>query len=113
MTTPTGVSIVDIVDRLGMTFLSGGDTVDDARTVSRVTLHEGSGVTQGSAGAVVLGAAVVVWIYMWWIQSRLPTPLGGPPGLSAGRRASSASPAQRAPAICPQTRPRGPRSMIT
>ncbi|KIM15103.1 hypothetical protein QV65_26190 [Rhodococcus erythropolis] len=41
VTTPTGVSIVDIVDRLGMTFLSGGDTVDDARTVSRVTLHEG------------------------------------------------------------------------
>jgi hypothetical protein len=58
VTTPTGVSIVDIVDRLGMTFLSGGDTVDDARTVSRVTLHEGSGVTQGSAGAVVLGAGL-------------------------------------------------------
>lgn len=58
VTTPTGVSIVDIVDRLGMTFLSGGDTVDDARTVSRVTLHEGSGVTQDSAGAVVLGAGL-------------------------------------------------------
>ncbi len=51
MTTPTGVSIVDIVDRLGMTFLSGGDTVDGARTVSRVTLHEGSEATQDSAGA--------------------------------------------------------------
>ncbi|MCY4666580.1 MAG: CdaR family transcriptional regulator, partial [Rhodococcus sp.] len=58
MTTPTGVSIVDIVDRLGMTFLSGGDTVDGARTVSRVTLHEGSEATQDSAGAVVLGAGL-------------------------------------------------------
>jgi len=58
VTTPTGVSIVDIVDRLGMTFLSGGDTVDGARTVSRVTLHEGSEATQDSAGAVVLGAGL-------------------------------------------------------
>ena len=41
-----------------MTFLSGGDTVDGARTVSRVTLHEGSEATQDSAGAVVLGAGL-------------------------------------------------------
>ena len=33
-------------------------TVDGARTVSRVTLHEGSEATQDSAGAVVLGAGL-------------------------------------------------------
>ncbi len=57
MTTPTGVSIVDIVDRLGMTFLSGGDTVDGARTVSRVTLHEGPKLPR-TVRRVVLGAGL-------------------------------------------------------
>ncbi len=37
-----------------------------------------------TVGVIIVGAAVVVWIYMWWIQARLPTPLGGPPGAFDG-----------------------------
>ena len=37
-----------------------------------------------TVGALIVAAAVVVWIYMWWIQARLPTPLGGPPGAVDG-----------------------------
>ncbi|MGB0113888.1 MAG: acyltransferase family protein, partial [Ilumatobacteraceae bacterium] len=35
-------------------------------------------------GSLIVGAAVVVWIYMFWIQSRSPTPLGGPPAAFDG-----------------------------
>lgn len=59
MRTSSGVSIVDIVDRLGMTFLRGGSRVTSARTFSHVVLHEGPQSVRGSAGAVVLGAGLV------------------------------------------------------
>ena len=35
-------------------------------------------------GSMILGAAVVVWIYTFWIQSGSPTPLGGPPAALDG-----------------------------
>lgn len=35
-------------------------------------------------GAMMLGAAVVAWIYMFWLQSRSPSLLGGPPGAFDG-----------------------------
>ena len=35
-------------------------------------------------GSLILGAAVVVWIYTFWIQSRSPTLLGGPPAAFDG-----------------------------
>ena len=41
-------------------------------------------VPRRTLGLLVVGAAVVVWMYMWWMQSRLPTPLGGPPAAFDG-----------------------------
>ncbi len=35
-------------------------------------------------GSMIVGAAVVVWIYTFWIQSGSPTPLGGPPAALDG-----------------------------
>ncbi len=35
-------------------------------------------------GSMILGAALVVWIYTFWVQSRSPTPLGGPPAAFDG-----------------------------
>ncbi len=35
-------------------------------------------------GSMIVGAAVVVWIYTFWIQSGSPTPLGGPPAAFDG-----------------------------
>jgi len=35
-------------------------------------------------GGLVVGAAFVTFIYMFWMQSRAPTPLGGPPAVFAG-----------------------------
>ncbi|RLE20482.1 MAG: hypothetical protein DRJ50_10660, partial [Actinobacteria bacterium] len=35
-------------------------------------------------GGLVVGAAFVVFVYMFWMQSRAPTPLGGPPEAFAG-----------------------------
>ncbi len=35
-------------------------------------------------GSLILGAAVAVWIYTFWIQSRSPTLLGGPPAAFDG-----------------------------
>ncbi len=35
-------------------------------------------------GSMILGAAVVVWVYTFWIQSGSPTPLGGPPAAFDG-----------------------------
>ncbi len=35
-------------------------------------------------GGIVVGAAFVVFVYMFWMQTRAPTPLGGPPGILDG-----------------------------
>ena len=35
-------------------------------------------------GGVVVGAAFAVFVYMFWMQSRAPTPLGGPPPILDG-----------------------------
>ena len=32
-------------------------------------------------GGIVVGAAFAVFVYMFWMQSRAPTPLGGPPAI--------------------------------
>ncbi len=35
-------------------------------------------------GGIVVGAAFAVFVYMFWMQSRAPTPLGGPPAILDG-----------------------------
>ena len=42
------------------------------------------GLSRRVVGGVVVGAAFAVFAYMFWMQTRAPTPLGGPPSILDG-----------------------------